>query len=141
MKTISDIELLIIRHLKRNNENEGVLRRMIAKYYGLPYDYINKRTTFECLFGILKKFDLLPYPVRGENIQYFFTDKETFDPEFTDIWDRWIYRAKTYLRHCEVAKLPRYPKPAWFRHFVNEREKQSARENVLRQVEDSYSCH
>jgi len=59
-----DVELLIIRHLKRNTENEGILRRMIGRYYDLRPEHVNKRATFECLFSILKKYDLLPYPVR-----------------------------------------------------------------------------
>jgi hypothetical protein len=120
MKT-ENVELLIIRHLKRNTENEGILRRMIGKYYALRPEHIDKRAIFDCLFRILTRYDLLPHSISGENIQYFFTDMSSFEPNFADMWDCWIHRAKTYIRNCDVSKLPRYPEPAWFRHFQQRR--------------------
>jgi hypothetical protein len=132
-KTISDIELILIRHLKRNQSNDGIIRRIVAKYYALFPTYIDKRHIFECMLAILKKHDLLPHHLRGENIHNLFTDAISFEPPFEDPWDSWIYRATVYLRQTEVAKLPRYPEPAWFRNFRKKREEQD-RKDLARRV-------
>lgn len=132
--TSLDVILLIVRNLKRNSENDKVLLRLISEYYALPKTYLNKQHIFDCLFKICRTYDLLPHPVSGDNIQYFFTNREAFTPEFDDIWDRWIWQAKMYIRQSEVRKFARYPEPAYYRNAIKNAEKKRL-ESVARTVE------
>lgn len=118
MKDITDTELLVVRHLKRNETNLGILTRIVGDYYALNPCYIKKQHIFDCLMNIIDKFDLMPSP--WKNVRYFFTDKPSFEPVFEDIWDAWIYRASSVIRHTEIAKFPRYPSPAYFRNQFGE---------------------
>lgn len=110
-------ELLIVRHLKRNNENRGVLKRLVGNYFLLHHKHVCKQTIFECLMNIIEKYDLMPYP--WKNVRYFFTGRPSFEPNFDDIWDTWIYRASSVIRSSEVKKFPCYPAPAYFRNRIN----------------------
>lgn len=69
---------------------------------------------FHCLFNIVEKFDLLPYSEKDR--RGFFTNRETFVPDFNDIWDEWIWKAKIRITLSEVKKFPRYPIPAVLRN-------------------------
>ena len=113
--TTEQVEILIVRHLKRNTENDKVLKRLVGKYYALHKDYIDKDTIFNCLFGIIKKYDLFTYDLKT-NIENFFIYKFSFEPDFSDMWDAWIYRAKVLIRQSIVDKFPSYPDPAYFRN-------------------------
>ena len=115
--TTVQVEILIVRHLKRKTENDKVLKRLVGKYYALPKSYINKDTIFNCLFNIVKKYDLFTYPLKT-NIENFFIYKFSFEPDFSDMWDAWIYRAKVLIRQSMVAKFPSYPNPAYFRNSI-----------------------
>lgn len=114
--TISDTQLLIIRHLKKNKVNDNILKKLVGKYYAFYPDQVTKQMIFHCLFDIVEKFDLFPHTKRG---RYFFTDGEFWEPDFDDVWDCWIYRAKSIISVSEVSKFPRYPTPAWFTNKHN----------------------
>lgn len=115
--TLEQIEILIVRHLKHNTENDSVLKRLVGEYYALHKNYIDKDTIFNCLFDIIEKYDLLPHTQKGKHIRSFFIYKSGFwEPDFTDPWDAWIYRAKSCIRLSEVKKFPSYPEPAYFRN-------------------------
>lgn len=116
MKEIADTELLIIRHLKHNGDNDGVLKRIVGRYYALYPQHVKKDDIFNCLFDIILKFDLLPYHMKGNDMRYFFIYGESYEPKFDNNWDMWIYRARSIIRMSEVAKFPRYPEPAYFRN-------------------------
>lgn len=114
MQEITDIELLIVRHLKRNNPSDAILKRLVGKYYAFHPEHITKSQIFNCLFDIVEKFDLLPPNMKG---RYFFIYPQSFwEPEFSDNWDAWIYRAKNLITYSLVKKFPRYPEPAYFRN-------------------------
>lgn len=121
-KDIRPHELLIIRNIKRNKENDAVLKRLVGEHYALRKESITKKLIFYCLFDIIEGLDLMPYRFKGKDIKCFFTEGESFEPDFDDIWDAWIYRAKSILRMVSVKDLPRYPEPAYFRNFVKRRE-------------------
>lgn len=116
MQEITDTELLIIRHLKRNNSNDAILKRLVGEYYGLYPRHVDKDAIFNCLFDIIEAFDLLLPHEKGKDIRNFFIYNESFAPKFDDKWDAWIYKAKSRIKLSEVAKFPRYPEPAYFRN-------------------------
>lgn len=119
MQEITDTELLIVRHLKRNNPNDAILKRLVGDYYALSPQYVGKDGIFHCLFDIIEKFDLLLYSEKGKDIRNFFIYDESFAPKFEDKWDAWIYKAKSRIGLSAVAKFPRYPEPAYFRNRRN----------------------
>jgi hypothetical protein len=112
MKEITDTELLIIRHLKRNNSNDKILKRLVGRYYALYPEHVERDEIFHCLFDIIEKFDLLYYTEKGKDIRNFFIYKDSFMDDDIDMLDMWIQKAKSRIRLSEVAKFPRYPKPA-----------------------------
>jgi len=116
MKEITNTELLIIRHLKRNNSDDRILKRIVGKYYALYPQHVTKDTIFNCLFDIIEAFDLLPHTMKDKDIRNFFIYKMAFEPDFEDKWDSWIYRAKSIIRMSAIDKFPRYPEPAYFRN-------------------------
>ena len=117
-ETISDNELLIIRHLKRNNPNDALLRRLVGRYYLLHPEHVDKVAIFNCLFGIIEKFDLFIHSDKHPSISGFFTNREFYVDQlgFKDMWDEWIWRATSRIRLSGVNKFPRYPSPAYFRN-------------------------
>ena len=107
---ISDVELLIIRHLKSGHYNENIFRRLVGKYYALSPEYIDKSTIFHCLWGLINKFDLLIHPDKDGG--FFFNRESYLDLyDFEDIWDEWIWRAMCRIQLSNVNKFPRYPIP------------------------------
>lgn len=119
MQEITDTELLIIRHLKRNNSNDNILKKLVARYYALYPNYIDKDHLFNCLFNIIEKFDLLYSSEKGANIRYFFIYRDSFmDDRVKDMWQMWIDKAKSRIRLSNVDKFPRYPEPAYFRNRI-----------------------
>ena len=117
MQDITDTELLIIRHLKRNNPSDAILKRLIGRYYLLYPEYVKKDEIFNCLFNIVEKFDLLLHHEKGKDIRNFFIYRDSFDPKSDDMWDVWIWKAKSRISLSEVAKFPRYPEPAYYRNW------------------------
>lgn len=116
MKEISDIELAIIRHLKRNNPNDSILKRLVGNYYGLHSEHVGKDEIFNCLFNIVEDYDLLLHHEKGKDVRNFFIYQDSFAPKSDDMWDHWIYKAKSRIKLSEISIFPRYPKPAYFRN-------------------------
>lgn len=125
---VTDVELLVVRNLKRNTENDGVLRRIVSLFYALSHDSITKDMIFDCLLDILLKYDLLPHSEKDENLRYFFTHSASFAPSFEKKIDEWLWKAKTYIRQSKVYNFPSYSPPAYFRNAMKKREEFELRE-------------
>ena len=116
-KGITDNELLIIRHIKRNNPNRNILKRLVARYWLIHYSHVDENTILYCLINIIEKFDLFLHYEKDNSYSGFYLEKEPFIKSSGCLRTDLIEKAASRIKLCSPPeKLPRYPKPAYFRN-------------------------
>jgi len=89
--------------------------RLVGYYWALDPEHIDNESLFRCFWNIIKKFDLFISP--DSDGGFFINREHGIDSYgFKDIWEEWIWRAKSRIRLSEVKKFPRYPRSARFRN-------------------------
>lgn len=115
-ETISDIDIIIIRHCKRNKPSINILNKLACKRHALGYDSIDKSPLIHVLIEIVLEYNLI------RDMEEFIT--VNLDP---NNWYNTFFKIQTYRENlisqliskiscASVDKFPRYPRPAWFKN-------------------------
>lgn len=112
--TQKQADWLIIRHLKRNNPNPALLRRLVAKIWLCNLEDVTDQLVCVVLTNLIERHGLLDKS--GRNWRDFFLFAFSFEPEGLDKWGEIIYRASYIIRFANQKEIPDYPSPAYFRN-------------------------
>lgn len=111
---ISNTDLLLIRHCKKNNTSIDILRKIVAKGYALPYSYVTKEDVARCLTRIVIDYDLIRQ--WEEFLLVDINPKKWWTKEEKPYIDNLLEQLISKISCTEVKVFPRYPNSAWFRN-------------------------